>query len=101
MGAVVNMRPDLYKGVIAARAVVDVVTTMSDASIPLTTGEYEQWGNPADKPAYDYILSYSPYDNVKPQPTPTCWCSPACTIRSAVFRARQVGSQTARHQNRP
>jgi len=65
MGAVVNMRPDLYKGVIAAVPFVDVVTTMSDASIPLTTGEYEQWGNPANKPAYDYMLSYSPYDNVK------------------------------------
>lgn len=65
MGAVVNMRPDLYKGVIAAVPFVDVVTTMSDASIPLTTGEYDQWGNPAEKKYYDYMLSYSPYDNVK------------------------------------
>ncbi|RZK31106.1 MAG: S9 family peptidase [Hymenobacter sp.] len=70
MGAVVNMRPELYKGVIAAVPFVDVVTTMSDASIPLTTGEYDQWGNPADKPAYDYMLSYSPYDNVKAQAYP-------------------------------
>jgi len=70
MGAVVNMRPDLYKGVIAAVPFVDVVTTMSDASIPLTTGEYDQWGNPANKPAYDYMLSYSPYDNVKAQKYP-------------------------------
>jgi oligopeptidase B len=70
MGAVVNMRPDLYKGVIAAVPFVDVVTTMSDASIPLTTGEYDQWGNPAEKKYYDYMLSYSPYDNVKPQRYP-------------------------------
>ncbi|MGI4832485.1 MAG: S9 family peptidase [Janthinobacterium lividum] len=70
MGAVINLRPDLYKGVIAAVPFVDVVTTMSDASIPLTTGEYEQWGNPANKPAYDYMLSYSPYDNVKAQSYP-------------------------------
>jgi oligopeptidase B len=70
MGAVVNMRPDLYKGVIAAVPFVDVVTTMSDASIPLTTGEYDQWGNPAEKQYYDYMLSYSPYDNVKAQSYP-------------------------------
>ncbi|WP_426062164.1 S9 family peptidase [Hymenobacter sp. B1770] len=70
MGAVVNMRPDLYKGVIAAVPFVDVVTTMSDASIPLTTGEYDQWGNPADKASYDYMLSYSPYDQVKAQAYP-------------------------------
>jgi len=70
MGGILNMRPDLYKGVIAAVPFVDVVTTMSDASIPLTTGEYEQWGNPANKPAYDYMLSYSPYDNVKAQNYP-------------------------------
>jgi oligopeptidase B len=70
MGAVVNMRPDLYKGVIAAVPFVDVVTTMSDASIPLTTGEYDQWGNPAEKKYYDYMLSYSPYDNVKDQSYP-------------------------------
>ncbi|MGI4867329.1 MAG: S9 family peptidase [Janthinobacterium lividum] len=70
MGAVVNMRPDLYKGVVAAVPFVDVVTTMSDASIPLTTGEYDQWGNPAEKQYYDYMLSYSPYDNVKAQAYP-------------------------------
>lgn len=70
MGAVLNMRPDLYKGVIAAVPFVDVVTTMSDASIPLTTGEYDQWGNPADKTSYDYMLSYSPYDQVKAQNYP-------------------------------
>ncbi|MBC6609565.1 S9 family peptidase [Hymenobacter sp. BT507] len=70
MGAVVNMRPDLYKGVIAAVPFVDVVTTMLDESIPLTTGEYDQWGNPNEQQYYDYMLSYSPYDNVKKQAYP-------------------------------
>lgn len=65
MGAVVNMRPDLFAGVIAAVPFVDVVTTMLDESIPLTTGEYDEWGNPNDKTYYDYMLSYSPYDQVK------------------------------------
>lgn len=65
MGAVVNMRPDLYKGIHAAVPFVDVITTMLDTSIPLTTGEFDEWGNPADKEAYDYMLSYSPYDNVE------------------------------------
>ena len=65
MGAILNMRPDLYKGVVAAVPWVDVVTTMLDASIPLTTSEYDEWGNPEDKEYYDYMLSYSPYDQVK------------------------------------
>lgn len=64
MGAVMNMRPDLYKGIVAQVPFVDVVTTMLDESIPLTTGEYEQWGNPNEKTAYEYIKSYSPYDNI-------------------------------------
>jgi oligopeptidase B len=70
MGAIVNMKPELYKGVIAAVPFVDVVTTMLDESIPLTTGEFDEWGNPKDKEYYDYILSYSPYDNVKKQDYP-------------------------------
>jgi len=65
MGAVVNMAPELWKGVIAAVPFVDVVTTMLDESIPLTTGEFDEWGNPKDKRYYDYMLSYSPYDNVE------------------------------------
>jgi len=65
MGAVVNMRPDLFKGIIAAVPFVDVVTTMLDSSIPLTTSEYDEWGNPANREYYDYMLSYSPYDNVE------------------------------------
>jgi oligopeptidase B len=64
MGAIVNMRPDLWRGVVADVPFVDVITTMSDASIPLTTNEYDEWGNPADKTYYDYMKSYSPYDNV-------------------------------------
>jgi oligopeptidase B len=64
MGAVVNLRPDLYKAIVADVPFVDVVTTMLDESIPLTTGEFDEWGNPKEKEYYDYMLSYSPYDNV-------------------------------------
>ncbi|TAL40554.1 MAG: S9 family peptidase [Chitinophagaceae bacterium] len=70
MGAITNMRPDLWHGVIAAVPYVDVVTTMSDASIPLTTGEYLEWGNPANKEEYFYMKSYSPYDNVEKKAYP-------------------------------
>lgn len=70
MGAVVNMAPELYNGVIAAVPFVDVVTTMLDDSIPLTTGEYDEWGNPNEKEYYEYMKSYSPYDNVKAQNYP-------------------------------
>jgi oligopeptidase B len=70
MGAVVNMRPGLYKGVVAKVPFVDVITTMLDSSVPLTTGEYDEWGNPNDKTYYDYMLSYSPYDQVKQQSYP-------------------------------
>jgi oligopeptidase B len=65
MGAIINMKPKLWKGVIAAVPFVDVITTMLDESIPLTTGEYDEWGNPNDKEYYKYMKSYSPYDNVK------------------------------------
>jgi oligopeptidase B len=70
MGAVVNLRPDLFKGVIAAVPFVDVITTMDDPSIPLTTSEYDEWGNPADPAYYEYMMSYSPYDNVRPKAYP-------------------------------
>ena len=70
MGAVANMRPDLWKGIIAQVPFVDVVTTMLDESIPLTTGEYDEWGNPNEKQYYDYMLSYSPYDNVEAKDYP-------------------------------
>ena len=64
MGAIANLRPDLYKGIIANVPFVDVLTTMLDEDIPLTTSEYDEWGNPNEKECYDYMLSYSPYDNV-------------------------------------
>lgn len=70
MGAVTNMRPDLFGTVIAKVPFVDVLTTMMDSTLPLTVGEYEEWGNPADEKAYRYMRSYSPYDNVESQSFP-------------------------------
>ncbi len=70
MGAVINMNPELYNGVAAAVPFVDVISTMLDDTIPLTTGEYDEWGNPNDKTYYDYIKQYSPYDNVTAQEYP-------------------------------
>jgi oligopeptidase B len=70
MGAIANLRPDLYKGIIAQVPFVDVVTTMLDSSIPLTTGEYDEWGNPNDSTYYFYMKSYSPYDQVTAQNYP-------------------------------
>jgi oligopeptidase B len=64
MGAVINLKPELYKGVVAAVPFVDVITTMLDESIPLTTGEFDEWGNPKEEKFYYYMKSYSPYDNV-------------------------------------
>ena len=71
MGAVANMRPDLFKAMIAAVPFVDVMNTMMDASLPLTTAEYSEWGNPNVKSEFDYMMKYSPYDNVKAQKYPT------------------------------
>lgn len=70
IGAVINMNPELFNGVISAVPFVDVVTTMLDECIPLTTGEFDEWGNPKIKEHYEYMLSYSPYDNVKQQAYP-------------------------------
>lgn len=70
MGAVVNMRPDLWNGIVAQVPFVDVINTMSDPTIPLTTNEYDEWGNPADKESYFYMKSYSPYDNVEKKAYP-------------------------------
>ncbi|MEZ4877026.1 MAG: S9 family peptidase [Flavobacterium sp.] len=75
MGAIINMAPNLYKGVIAQVPFVDVVTTMLDDSIPLTTSEYDEWGNPNQKKYYDYMKSYSPYDNVVAQDYPNIYIS--------------------------
>ena len=71
VGAVVNMRPDLFKAAIAQVPFVDVLNTMLDASLPLTTSEYIEWGNPNEKPAYEYMKTYSPYDNIKAQGYPS------------------------------
>jgi oligopeptidase B len=70
MGAISNMAPDKYAVILSQVPFVDVVTTMLDASIPLTTNEYDEWGNPERAEYYDYMLSYSPYDNLKPQAYP-------------------------------
>ena len=70
VGAVANMRPELFRSIIAAVPFVDVVTTMLDESLPLTTGEYEEWGNPNEQVYFDYMLSYSPYDNLQAQAYP-------------------------------
>jgi len=70
VGAVINMAPQLYRAVVAHVPFVDVVTTMLDSSLPLTTNEYDEWGDPHEQQYYDYMLSYSPYDNVQPQAYP-------------------------------
>jgi oligopeptidase B len=75
MGAIVNLAPELYHGIIAQVPFVDVVTTMLDESIPLTTGEYDEWGNPNVKKYYKYMASYSPYDNLKKQKYPHMYVS--------------------------
>jgi len=75
MGVIINEAPQLYNGVIAQVPFVDVITTMLDDSIPLTTGEYDEWGNPNNKKYYDYMLSYSPYDNIKSQQYPNMYVS--------------------------
>ena len=65
MGAIINLEPELYTGILSGVPFVDVLTTMSDPSIPLTTFEYDEWGNPAKEDEYFYIKTYSPYDNIK------------------------------------
>lgn len=75
MGAISNLRPDLYRGIVAQVPFVDVLTTMLDDSIPLTTGEYDEWGNPNVKKDYNYIKQYSPYDQVKAQAYPDFFVS--------------------------
>ncbi len=70
MGAVMNLKPDLFKGIVAQVPFVDVVSTMLDESIPLTTGEFDEWGNPKNEESYKYMLSYSPYDNIQSKEYP-------------------------------
>ena len=70
MGVIVNLAPELYNGVLSAVPFVDIMSTMWDESIPLTTGEFDEWGNPKNLESYEYMLSYSPYDNVAAQEYP-------------------------------
>jgi oligopeptidase B len=70
MGVVVNLRPELFRAVHMAVPFVDVINTMMDATLPLTVGEYLEWGNPHDKPFYEYMKSYSPYENLARKPYP-------------------------------
>jgi oligopeptidase B len=70
MGAIANMKPEMWKGIVAAVPFVDVLTTMLDESIPLTTGEFDEWGNPKNEEYYYYMKSYSPYDNVQSKAYP-------------------------------
>jgi oligopeptidase B len=103
MGAVANMAPTDYAAIVAIVPFVDVVTTMLDESIPLTTLEFDEWGNPADKAYYDYMLSYSPYDNVTAQDYPAIyvgtglWDSQVQYYEPAKWvarlRARNTGSE--------
>ncbi|WP_430611974.1 S9 family peptidase [Flavobacterium sp. JP2137] len=75
MGAIINMAPELYHGIVVQVPFVDVVTTMLDDSIPLTTGEYDEWGNPNEREYYDYMMTYSPYDNVGAHDYPNMYVS--------------------------
>lgn len=84
MGAIANMAPELFKGIIAEVPFVDVITTMSDASIPLTTQEYEEWGNPEIRDYFDYIMQYSPYDNIETKEYPAI-------LVTASYNDSQVG----------
>lgn len=77
VAAVANLRPDLYAGIVAEVPFVDVITTMSDPAAPLTTLEYEEWGNPAIKEQYDNMIGYSPYDNVTPKAYPAMFVTAA------------------------
>jgi len=104
MGAIANLRPDLYAGIVAEVPFVDVVTTMSDASVPLTTLEYDEWGNPAVKREYDYMLSYSPYDNVGQKSYPAMFVtagfydSQVSYAESAKWVAKLRASKTDTHE---
>lgn len=103
MGAVTTMRPDLFRGVIAGVPFVDIVTTMLDPTIPLTTNEYQEWGNPEDPIYYDYMLSYSPYDNIRAADYPAMYVtagwndSQVCYWEPAKFVAR-MRERRANHE---
>ena len=103
MGAVANMAPRTYRAIVAYVPFVDVVTTMLDESIPLTTNEFEEWGDPKQKASYDYMLSYSPYDNVKAQDYPAVlvftglWDSQVQYYEPAKWVAKLRATKTDEH----
>ncbi len=98
MGAVVNLRPDLFRAVLSHVPFVDVMNTMLDATLPLTVAEYEEWGNPNEPEAFAYMLSYSPYDNLeRRRRTPPCSSRPASTTRrSCTGSPRSTSPNSAR-----
>ena len=96
MGAVINMAPELYNGVVAQVPFVDVITTMLDDTIPLTTGEYDEWGNPNDKEYYDYIKTYSPYDNITNKMYPNLLVTTGLHDSSSILGACTMGSSFKR-----
>jgi len=99
MGAIVNLRPELYEGVIAEVPFVDVVTTMLDETIPLTTSEYDEWGNPNNPIYYNYMLSYSPYDQVKRQAYPNMLITSGLHDSQVQFWEPAKWSAKLRHYN--
>jgi oligopeptidase B len=104
VGAVANLRPELFAGIVAEAPFVDVITSMSDPSVPLTTLEYEEWGNPAIKDQYDYMRSYSPYDNVAPKAYPAMFVTAAIHdsqvsyAEAAKWVARLRATKTDNHE---
>jgi oligopeptidase B len=103
MGAIANLRPELYRGIVAQVPFVDAVTTMLDETIPLTTNEFDEWGNPKERRFYDYILSYSPYDNVAAKDYPSIyvhtglWDSQVQYYEPAKWVARLRATKTDRN----
>ena len=95
MAAIANMRPDLYAGIVAEAPFVDVVTTMSDAAVPLTTLEYDEWGNPAVKREFEYMLSYSPYDNVARTDYPAMFITAGFIILGIAYVTRAFSTAHA------
>ena len=91
MGAVANLRPDLFRAVISHVPFVDVMNTMLDASLPLTVPEYEEWGNPNEKEAFEYMLSYSPYDNLEAK------SYPAMLVKTSLYDSQVMYWEPAKY----